>query len=30
MRGGQKKETTSLDMAVSVVIAPHHILVSIA
>lgn len=27
MSGGQKKDTTSLEMAVSVVIAPHQIFV---
>lgn len=28
IRGGKKKDTTSLEMAVSVVMAPHQILVS--
>lgn len=30
MRAGQKKDTTSLEIAVSVVIDPHQIFVSIA
>ena len=30
MRGGQKNESTSLEMDVSVVMAPHQIFVSMA